>query len=64
MLGSFWEVKSQTVVGDEEYAHLQTLFIMFPLGISVLRRTPLGDVDFALEENSMESVGSCLVKRV
>ena len=34
--GELWEVKSWNAVGDEEYAHLQTLFRMFPLGIPVL----------------------------
>ena len=48
-VGEFWEVKSRTVVGDEEYVHLQILLRMFPLGIPVffcLRRNPLGNVDF------------------
>ena len=34
-VGEFWEVDSQIAVGDEEYAHLQTLLRMFPLGIPV-----------------------------
>ena len=34
--GEIWEIKSRTVVGDEEYAPLQTLFGMFPLGVPVL----------------------------
>ena len=37
--GELWEVKCQTAVGDEEYeeyAHIQTLFRMLPLGIPVL----------------------------
>ena len=49
-VGELWEVKSRTTVGDEEYVHLRTLFRMFSLGIPifvVLRRTLLGEVDFA-----------------
>ena len=34
-VGELWEVKSWTAVGDEECAHLQTLFRIFPLGIPV-----------------------------
>ena len=33
--GEFWEAESRTAFGDEEYAHLQTLLRMFPLGIPV-----------------------------
>ena len=35
-VGELWEVKSRNAVGDEEYAHLQTLFRMFPLEIPIL----------------------------
>ena len=35
-VGELWEVKSQTAVGDEEYAHLQTLFRILPPGIPIL----------------------------
>ena len=35
-VGELREVKSRNAVGDEEYAHIQTLFRMFPLGIPVL----------------------------
>ena len=50
-------VKSRTTV--EELVCLQTLLRMFPPGIPVLRRTPPGNI-----ENSVESVGSYLGKRV
>ena len=49
-VGEFWDVKFWTAVGDEEYVHLRTLFIMFSLRTPVfiiLRRNPLGDVYFA-----------------
>ena len=59
-VGEFWEVKSWTAVGDEEYAHLQTLFWNFCAGDSCcLRRTLLGNVEI-----SMESVDFFLGKRV
>ena len=63
-VGEFWEAESRIVVGDEEYAHLQTLLRMFPPRIPVLRRTPLRNVDFAREENFVKSVDSYLGKIV
>ena len=63
--GELWEVKSRNAIGDEEYAHLQTLLRMFPLGIPVLlfEEKSTGEDWLWLKNISMESVDFCLRER-
>ena len=53
MLGSLGKLNLGLLFGDEEYAHLQTLFLNVFAGVSCfccLRRTPLGNINFAWGE--------------
>ena len=60
-LGSF---RSWISVEDDEYVYLQILFRVLSLGIPISRRTSLRNVDFAWQENCVESVHSYLGKGV
>ena len=52
-----WEFKSWNTVGDEDYAHLQTLFGMFPLGIPVF--VFLGEIRWGRLDLAWEIYGEC-----
>ena len=67
--GEFWEAESRAAVGDEEYAHFSRPYYYFlecfrwEFLFCCLRRTLLGSVDFAREENFVEDIDFCLGKR-
>ena len=50
-VGELWEVKSRNANGDEEYAYLQTLFRMFPLGIPIFQEKSAGEDWLWLEKS-------------
>ena len=57
--GEFWEAKSRTIVGDEEYVYLQLCLERFrwEFLFCYLRRNPLGSIGFdSLLEETLRGV--------